>query len=110
MHLKLCRYVSCAKRSHPGLVFNFVCLTPVPVVSGPGKVLKMLFKHSSVVLTENDKNRTANSLGIFRVQNRVICPGFQPLLLWNFLGSEKSSKFVQNIFQPYGREIIRTTP
>jgi len=61
--------------------FELCLLKPVPVMSRPRKVVKIRLKHSSVVLTRNDKNRSSNSIGMFRVQNRVICPGFQPLIL-----------------------------
>jgi len=42
-----------------------------PVVPGPGKVIKIRPKHFSVVLMENDKNCTQNSVGMFRVENRI---------------------------------------
>jgi len=45
---------------------------PVPVVSGPGKVIKIRLKHFSAVLTGNNKNCTPNIVGMFRVQNGVI--------------------------------------
>jgi len=110
MHPKHCCCVLGAKHSHLGPIFNFVCWSPAPVVSRPGKVVKIWLKHSSAALTGNDKNHTPKSVGMFRVQNQVICPNFTLLLHWSFLGPEKSSKFNWNILQPYGREMIRTTP
>jgi len=110
MHPKHCHYVLGAKRSHLDPISNFVSSRPVPVVFGPRKVVKIWLKHSSAILTENDKNHTPNSVVCFGCKIDSSVPDFQPFQLWCFPGPKKLSKFDRNIFLVYGQETMRTTP
>ena len=68
----------------------------------------------SAVVTGNSKNCTINSVGMLRVQNRVIRAQFSNLPLSSLIqwcpDLKKSSIFNRNIFQPYWRVTIRTAP
>ena len=44
---------------------------PAPVDPGPGKVVKIRSKHVSSLIMGNDRNYFSNSVGKFRVQNKV---------------------------------------
>jgi len=75
---------------------------PAPVVPRFGKVVKIRPKHFSAVLMENDKNCVQKSVGMFRVQNRLIRARWYRVY-------KNSLKFYWNIFQSYWQETIRTT-
>jgi len=63
------------KPSHPGSIFNFV-------YSNGGQARKRCQNSTEtflIVLTWNDKNCTPKSVGMFRVQNRVIWARFSTL-------------------------------
>jgi len=62
-----------------GLVINFAYCGLAPVVSGPEKVVNIRLKHFSAV-TGKDKNCILTSMGMFRVQKRVIWAWFSTLL------------------------------
>jgi len=52
--------------------FQLCLLMSVPLLSRPGKVFKIQSKYFSTVLMIHDKNCIIKSVGMFRVQNRVI--------------------------------------
>jgi len=65
---------------------------------------KTLFNHKD----RKCKNCNPNTVGMFRVHNRVIRARFSALPPPMVLRRKKSSKFNWNIFQLYRQEIIRT--
>jgi len=79
---KHCGYVLGAKWSRPRPVLNFTCSRPVPVVSRPGKVIKIWPKHSSALLTKSDKNCIQNSVGVcFGCKTNATVSRFQLFLV-----------------------------
>jgi len=62
------------------------------VVPEPGKVVEIWPKHFSTILTGNDKNCTANHVGIFQVPNQVIRAQFSNLFTTVMLRHEKVVK------------------
>jgi len=98
MHPKHCGYVSDAKQSHLGPIFNFASFRPVSMVSRSGKVMKIRLKYFSAILTREDKNCTTNNVGMFRMQNQVICAKFSTFPALVLSRPEKVIKILPKYF------------
>ena len=90
--------------------YQLSCSGPVPVVPGPGKVVKIGPKLCLVVLMENEENCTPKSVGMFRALNRVIWALFLTFPAPVVPEPEKLIKLDQNSSQQHWRQTITTAP